>query len=52
MKITIDVQPDGGATDVWHRGGVLQFPTEREALEFVARRLADRPSTEVEVRVR
>lgn len=52
--ITIDVpEHDDGPVDVTHRGGVLQFATQLDALAFVARRLADRPTGyTVEVRVR
>jgi hypothetical protein len=50
--ITIDVNEDGLPTLVYHRGGVHSFELESEALAFVARRVADRPSLRVEIRVR
>jgi hypothetical protein len=53
--ITIDLldpDVDDGPVDVWHRGGVLRFDHETDALAFVARRQAERPSTTVKVRLR
>jgi hypothetical protein len=50
--ITIDVNECGLPTQVFYRGGVHSFELEADALAFVARRLADRPNLQVEVRVR
>lgn len=39
-------------TWVYYRGGAHGFDEQRDALAFVARRLADRPRLDVEVQVR
>lgn len=49
--ITIHVSTEGRPTSVTYRAGTSWYNEERDALAFVARRLADRPDLKVEIRV-